>query len=536
MAITGHGWYAANALRRYPLHDTATGEADPDPAGGAGPPLPDDLVVDLALRWPDGLGRYAFLAAAAVTPGGLVTLVFEAAAAADAAAGYSPVAAVTAAAPAQGRLVDLVPMAAGAAGWVVFGPGVARVGRWLFSSPAQSLVAPRAGRAYRAAAVTGLGKGGVGAAPAGLVRLAGGGDVEVVGADRTIGGVRRRAAVVRLRDVPGRNLFDEYRGPCSGRPESGTCRAAAVETVNGVSPDCDGDLTVTTAGGLTVTPAAGGGGLVLNYPLGMAAACQTADRLPTSSGVLPGEAADGCPAGYAGTDPDPETGLPTIPPAGSSAGVGIPPPAECATLPYEETFADTTAGWFSVVSGVWGVAAPDGGPPASSSLPGGGNSYRQTDPAARGVSLWHACAYADSRGLYAEADAAVDWDGAGPAGAGGLVLNWHVVEPDLREEYYLLAVDRRTSRVVLKFYNGAWFVDLAGAPVTFAPDVPIRLRCEVTAYGSRTKLACSAAPVGGGPGATFAVAVSGYAPADGEHGLGTDGAEARFYRFAVGAV
>ena len=61
MAIRNQSWYNLNSTRDYPLADAVTATSDGNQR------LPQDIVVDLRVRWPAWLGKYAFLGSVAVT-------------------------------------------------------------------------------------------------------------------------------------------------------------------------------------------------------------------------------------------------------------------------------------------------------------------------------------------------------------------------------------------------------------------------------------------------------------------------------------
>jgi len=55
-------WYNINEQRNYPLDDTASCVAN------SGLRLPNNIITDLRLRWPEQHGKYAFVLSLSVTP------------------------------------------------------------------------------------------------------------------------------------------------------------------------------------------------------------------------------------------------------------------------------------------------------------------------------------------------------------------------------------------------------------------------------------------------------------------------------------
>src|SRR5690606_38579741 len=134
-----------------------------------------------------------------------------------------------------------------------------------FSSPEQSLILAGLALAYEPPSIPYVGKLGLAAQLSGLVRLAGGNDIEIVRECREIPAypagpalscdelvtARREVIVFRLADkqTSGRNVLDHYRGPCSNRPESRNCGdPEPIEFIGAVAPDCCGNITIDLLG------------------------------------------------------------------------------------------------------------------------------------------------------------------------------------------------------------------------------------------------------------------------------------------------
>ena len=185
-------------------------------------------------------------------------------------------------------------------------------------------------------------------------------DLEVVQDTREIEGGVVDCIIIRLVDSLNRNVFDLYTGPCGGRPESGTCDQPAVQSINGVMPDCDGNLTINFLGAQAID-FADGGGIALDVPLGMADVCTGQDYLPDSEGNLPSD--------YPGECPPPE---PPEPPEAPPATGGLPPiSSACSALPFYDSFDESpvSGGWV-VTSGNFDLEAGDSpGEPAGLEQP-----------------------------------------------------------------------------------------------------------------------------------------------------------------------
>jgi hypothetical protein len=367
MAAINPDWYAGNATRAYPLDDAATARDD------AGLELPPQLLVDCRVRFPLALGRFAYVGGLTVGPNIVTAVLLAAADAARPPAGSpaggagTPLGAVSLPTPiVPYRHYPIRPMADGVGGWLVFGPGIDEPYSGRFTAPIQSLLLPRVASAYRPLPVPTLGKLGVDPPLTGVVQLLGGTDLEVVQDTREIGGGIVDVIVLRLVDSLNRNVFGLYAGPCAGRPESRTCARPAVESINGVMPDCDGDLTIEFRGA-NVLEFADGGGLALDLALGMADTCLAQDYLPDGEGNLPGDYEGECPPPAPPQVPPPEGA--TVPPGG-----GLPPvPGGCVALPYYESFDGLLPTPWTVIKGGFAMEPDDSpGEPYGLFVPGTG--------------------------------------------------------------------------------------------------------------------------------------------------------------------
>jgi hypothetical protein len=268
MTIIGNNWLNAQASRPYPLDDSASGVAND------GTVLKDDILVDLHIRWPKLAGQYVFLGGITVTSR-IITAVFLAADSPTTTSGFVPLASVTVQQPAtRYRYYNLEPMYPGVGGFVAFGDTqeefTAR-----FSSPFQSLLSPKVGRPYDELPIPSIRKLGRADGLTGLVKLVAGSDLQIVKETINVEGEQRDAIVIRLVSPTATNssILSKYIGPCGTRPESRNCARDGVETVNGVSPDCDGNLQIDFRGLLMSPFQSCGAGVTLDQNLGIADVC-----------------------------------------------------------------------------------------------------------------------------------------------------------------------------------------------------------------------------------------------------------------------
>ena len=278
MAVRNPDFYAANATRAYPLDDRATAVDD------AGRWLPSDLLVDASIRYPFGTFTGVYLSAVAVTVGQVSVLFSDPAG--------TLLAAVTLTRPVEaGIQVPIAAIAPGVAGWVVFGPGADTPYQGRFTTAAQSQLSAHVAQPYRRAPIIGVSKPDAITTLAGVVTLKAGTDLVIASEIipiRVHSGdtpLPMPAIVFSLKPAAGRNVYADYAGTCGARPESGTCAGTPLQTINGVGPDCNGDLKIHFMGVATLPVVERGvdglghptlnyrGGQALDVPNGLATAC-----------------------------------------------------------------------------------------------------------------------------------------------------------------------------------------------------------------------------------------------------------------------
>jgi len=266
MPVRNQNWYDLQAGRRYPLNDRSTGIDD------AGNSIRDSILVDCNIRYPKTYGPVAFVQAVTVSAG-IVTVVIGAADDENATTS-TPIAAISAPKPLQlNKNYAVQALVPGVAGWCVFGDGVSENFTARYSSPRQTLLLENNARAYSALPVTSIGKYGVGTSLAGLVNIVTAAPLVTELREIQVNGKTTQALVFGLDatvGLIGYNPLKFFLGPCSQRPESGTCPQTPIESINGITPDCDGNINILSGtADLTVVPFAdcGGFGLYLDIDL-----------------------------------------------------------------------------------------------------------------------------------------------------------------------------------------------------------------------------------------------------------------------------
>lgn len=493
MAIVNHNWYAGHATRLYPIDDRATGLTD------TGRKLPVDILVDCQLRWPESAGRYAYLGGITVTSR-LVTAVFMAADSPDAATTFTPLAAVSLVKPvAAFTYVPVQALLPGVGGFVVFGDLLEGFSGQ-FSTPQQSLLAHRIGQAYPQPPVSSLRKKGRAVGLTGLVRMLAGPDLTVTAETVTVAGSTTTALVFRLVDgTVARNVLSLYTGPSGARPESRNCSRAGVETINGVGPDCDGDISLVFNGFASemylACGSSVGAGLVLTDSLGITDIC-TLTR-PTRY-----VAQNQCPDGSSETTSsiateDPETFSEPSLPGGSPE------------LPFADAFPDA-ANW-TVRTGTFVSSA---------------GAYGATDLSQQNIAT---CDGWTGAAIDTEISVDVFFSDIGVRHTGGLILNYRRSPSTGYATYFAVFLDRERNSLRILRFTGAVLVEEAAVslliPITL--EAWYRVTATVTTTGSQVTIAAQATGVTipGWPTVTTAVLTNQYGPTTGRFGIGSDSSD-----------
>lgn len=512
MAILNPNWYAHNSTISYPIHDGATTDSD------TGQSLPTDIITDLSVHFPRSLAQFAFLGSIRVSPR-IVTLTILGSTSASVDENIVLLASVSLPKPITlDRMYPLQSQQEGVSGWVVFGSGSNKLWEGKFSRPSQSLLSPRTAQSYRTDNIQEIGKAQVVPALSGLVRLEAGNDIFIELRDTFIRGRERRAIHIGLEKRLGEgNVFDIYRSPCSGRPESQTCAQTSLETINTVQPDCDGIVRINFEGEIQVQRL--DNGIALDYPLSISQACLNKGKLPNALGVLPRETDDLCTSSSdEGFDPD-------IPNSSEEITPSEPILVSCVNLPHFENFSDYQADSFQTMEGIFQVYTGDVSSEYSAdelNSDEGNRFYRSLPGFDRSVAIWNPCSGRSSYNKRVYTRVALPEDYPGHQAA-GLVVNWHLTGSNFREEYFLVSVDYARNSFQIQFFNGFQFVLLSSQE-----QVPIvvgdryDLRVDVTGSAGVATLSCRCQGVDDPSiDVTLTLVTNRFGDDDGEFGVGT---------------
>jgi hypothetical protein len=521
MAVRNQNWYDLQATRRYPLDERSTGLDD------NGQVILDSILVDCHIRFPATLGTYLYVQGITVAPA-LVSLVFGVASALDDSSGTT-IAAVTLPRTApQNVNHEITPLQPGVAGWVALGPGLAEefVGR--YTAPLQTVISQRCARPYRPLPVPSMGKIGLAASLEGIVNITAAAPVTARHEKLTINDEQVDAIVLRLDgELPGtNNPLQFFLGPCAERPESGTCPRPPIETINGMSPDCDGNITFIVEGFDALSyNNCGGVDIISNTGL-----AETCDALRDPRRRRP---VDECNSSESLDEDYWYNPLDQIPP-----DVVIDEDLEetaftntCVTTPLCVDFSGGTASNFVVRDGLFVfqslLAPPICG--SSEELFDEHYVYTAADFVGRNIALFRNCS---SNWIFNKTiRTQLAFTSSGLRRNGGLLLNY---VRGSTTTYLLAMIDNNLNKLRLLRFNGTAFIEEYSANFQTFPGTWYELAVSPTQSGSNLVLAVTAsAPNGAVSPVSFTVTLSNYGNPLGLAGLYSDRSYTYFNKFLI---
>jgi hypothetical protein len=355
MSIRNNHWYNLNEQRDYPLDDMASALSD------NGERLPAALISDMRLRWPITYGRYAFISSASVTPH-IVTFMIEATNDLD----NSPSSSVLIAGISipllefiEGRTYALTTFKPGVGGFVTIGSAVDVPFKGVFSTPRQTLLTARAARYSRVPPISTLGIEQAASALTGVVNLTALAPLQLAKETRVIDGVEYDNVIVfrlveEISDIAvdtfTSSVYSRYAGPCGRRVGSKSCLdPQPVQTINGITPDCDGVIVLQFEGCATVGRNIEDCGVIVDCDLGLSSSCAPPYLPDLTTGKLPSEVPPVI-------IPPPIPPEPPVSPDVSISEVVV----TVLALPYCDTFDDGIAYNFSPTgNSLFGIIADD---------------------------------------------------------------------------------------------------------------------------------------------------------------------------------
>jgi hypothetical protein len=352
MPIRNQNWYDLQSGRKYPIDDTSSCLDD------SGNLLRNDIIVDCNIRFPETAGDALFIQSITITENILTIIIGAASSAGDV---ITTVAAISLPKPIEPIInYPIAPIIPGIAGWLSFGHGALDVFSAKYSSLAQTKISPRNAHKYSALPIPSIRKQGLARALDGVITLTV--DAPIV-AEKKIVTINNKPAIAiifkldTLTNDLNYNPLSYFLGPCGVRPESGTCPGQPIETLNNVTPDCNGNINILVENA-DIYEIAGGGGFGIDIGLGLDDVCQKTPYGP------PREPIDDCepPISSSSSSAQQSSSSGSALPSSSSGGAVIPGSSsssvgEIGSLPFCTAFNTNISNEVDVRSGGFDIRA-----------------------------------------------------------------------------------------------------------------------------------------------------------------------------------
>lgn len=531
MPIINHNWLNSHASRKYPLDDAATGIDD------TGLSLSDDIILDLHITWPATYGDFAFIGGVTITDN-LVSVIIMAATAVDSVAEFTPLGAVTIRKPAASDMQQpIAAMVPGVGGFVLFGDIAERVSL-RFSTVAQSRLTSKTARPYAAMPVQSVGRYSRRDTLSGIVKLVAGTGLQISAETVLLDGSPVTAIMLQLQENTTNTAFQQYIGTCGGRPESNSCDAPGIQSIGGVSPDCDGNLNIVfrqlVVGNMPECTSLDAG-FVIDQGLGLAAVCAPRTRIGRFVGV------DQC----AESSSVAAVSSASAPGSGSSGSSIAEDSASsifivCPDMPFTECFADgmhedwrTLVGTAAITSRANPYTTLECCDETGTICDAGGLLLSKLTT--KNLVIWDSCAYTTTTDkIITTAVQLIRATMTSPAN-GGILLN--AANP-VSSVYWIAGLDAADNTAKLWRYNGTSLITEYSTAIT----------AELLQYDAWYTLVVAVTDLGGGltaisltvnkndgltPLASFTVSTSRYGSPTGKLGVATNKAAAVFDYWSV---
>lgn len=478
MSIRNNHWYNLNEQRNYPITDTASCLSD------RGVRLPNDIIQDLRIRWPSSLGQFAYIGALSVTEH-IVTVLIEAAKTVDNNPDEATLIAAVSVPKSElvaGQTLNLQPFADYVGGFITLGNFGDQLYSGIFNSPLQTGLAPRAARYTRVPPVPSISVDNSAVSLSGVVNLTAVPPLSITKETKVIAGVEYDNVIVfnlfqetaNLQDTAtADSVFSTFAGDCGNRIGARTCPdPQPIESINGISPDCDGVLTLEFSGCAIVGRNTEDCGVVVDCSLGLSSSCDP-PYLPTfEDGILPVELGSLL-----------NTEVPTPPevviPVENSISESV---TTILSLPYCDTFDDGIAYGFSVLGDAsYGIISDDS-PNESNCCLGAGGNYGCSQSESNGW-VYDGSAVASSYGPIVSSaetkknislftsdvqtlfrkystDLKIVSNIGGSLQNAGILVNYRILDSGL-VTYFLALVDVTNSKFGIYYYNGVSLVPIS---------------------------------------------------------------------------
>ena len=367
------------------------------------------------------------------------------------------------------------------------------------------------------------------------MQLLAGNDLQIETSSVIIDGITTDAIVLQLTATASDNTLQKYIGPCGVRPESGNCGTPGIETIGGVSPDCDGNIDIIfrqlVVGEFPECNSIAAG-MVLDQGVALADVC--AARIVIDHGGT-----DLCADSSIPAEPSIPGSEGSLPSDSSETGSESSVIVICAELPFIDCFAGGIHEDWVLKSGSYNLTTLANPDTPEECCVGSlsvcdDSGLRLYNLTRYNLMVWNSCGYTTAVGQTITTDVRLT---SGIHANGGILLNRKDSSGATPARHWIAGIDATDNKAKL------WRLSTSGLLIEEStvslPSVSFtkwyRLTVVVTEVGANVAIALNVA-LAENPGvslAAFTLSTSLYGTPDGKHGVATDKAVAVFDYWSI---
>lgn len=231
--VLNANWFASNLVRKYPLDSNASCIDD------NGNYLPDDIIVDLHISYPDNLGTTCYVSAVNITEQ-LISIVIS--------VDNTSVAAICIPRPSSMyRYYTMDSLVDGVVALIAIGlDSISTTGHWVFSNKYNSAILPRCCNIYSSISVLSLSRPSDAEPLTGDILLTAGNDLAFTIDEAFVDNEKRKVVFLGL-DTITKNpdeILSSYITKCQVSTEMDTCKRRTIIGLSTAIPDCSGNIDI----------------------------------------------------------------------------------------------------------------------------------------------------------------------------------------------------------------------------------------------------------------------------------------------------
>ena len=231
--VLNANWFASNLVRKYPIDSNASCIDD------KGNYLPDDIIVDIHVSYPDTIGTTCYISAVNITDN-LISIVVS--------VDDVSIAAICIPRPSSMyRYYTMDPLVNGVVALIAIGlDSISTTGHWVFSNKNNSKILPRCCNAYPGISVLSLSRPSDSSPLTGDILLTAGNDLMFTVDKARVDKLSRNVVFLGLNTntTDADTILRRYITKCQISTEMDTCKRKTITGIATAIPDCSGNINI----------------------------------------------------------------------------------------------------------------------------------------------------------------------------------------------------------------------------------------------------------------------------------------------------